>query len=530
MSNSKNQKRFWTAVLLAVFGIAILGHGTASSKASEVDGDRAVGLSLFFQNSQMPAFTLFGSHPRYLSEVDIVASTPPVATDTGVQPLMIQSEFAALDWTGVKMVEENWAPPGDGTYTRQRFYRGAKWMENPSFFQVFAKNSRGRTLGSPLLAIAGTDDKWARSDDGFVRRFVVRQRATGCPSVGDCTGAQFSVEGLAQWRHNLHAEERTVSIPGDATQLVLMWNQDPSHPRVVPVSHASESGSAYGYGFSIGLKAINPPANGSYYVRGEKVTFEFSFLDGEGRNLFPNHQLPSYSQFLAGQVPQGLRYYDGFRLSPTLYYVLKHRESNLLLSLSGPTDQLRTPHTTVDISQFFSSPGGQVPAATVATDGFSSAVEGLPPLPITFGGLSDPALWNTPLSDQATFTIPNDALPGTYVAAIKARRDFGGEALNRGTTVDIQVGTATPSSYVSKTGNCEDCHNKASGFDNVLHGISDRRACFSCHPGLSFEPDNPLDIRVHTVHDRSNRFPADIHNCSTCHLTPPTGPARGLLP
>jgi hypothetical protein len=65
---------------------------------------------------------------------------------------------------------------------------------------------------------------------------------------------------------------------------------------------------------------------------------------------------------------------------------------------------------------------------------------------------------------------------------------------------------------------------------NVLHGISDRRPCQVCHAALAFEPDSPVDIRVHTIHQRSKRFDSNIQNCMQCHLTPPTGPARGLLP
>ena len=52
---------------------------------------------------------------------------------------------------------------------------------------------------------------------------------------------------------------------------------------------------------------------------------------------------------------------------------------------------------------------------------------------------------------------------------------------------------------------------------------------FSCQASLFFEPDAALDIRVHEVHDRSDRFPGNVRNCALCHLTPPDGPARGLL-
>src|SRR5262249_44260081 len=96
-------------------------------------------------------------------------------------------------------------------------------------------------------------------------------------------------------------------------------------------------------------------------------------------------------------------------------------------------------------------------------------------------------------------------------------------------TSTIQVRTATPTTFTAQTGNCNVCHTGPSAFGNILHGGTDRRACYSCHASLDVEPDTALDIRVHEVHDRSDRFPADINNCATCHLTPPDGPARGLL-
>jgi predicted CXXCH cytochrome family protein len=129
-----------------------------------------------------------------------------------------------------------------------------------------------------------------------------------------------------------------------------------------------------------------------------------------------------------------------------------------------------------------------------------------------------------------TFTIPSDAEPGTYLAAIKARRDFAGEALNRGDTVEIQVGQSEPTTFTPKT-TCVSCHSEErTSFATLLHGIDDRRACFGCHASLGIEFDNALDIRVHTIHDRSNRFEGDIQDCALCHITPPDGPQRGVLP
>jgi hypothetical protein len=241
-------------------------------------------------------------------------------------------------------------------------------------------------------------------------------------------------------------------------------------------------------------------------------------------------QLPTYGNFLRGEIVSGLRYYDGFRLNPTLYYALKHRESNLLVTLSGPTDRLKIPTRLIDTATAFT--GNQAAIATVADDGWSGIATTVPPPGSLLGGLIDPSLWDTPVSDTLTLTIPTDAIPGTYVLAVKARRDFGGEALNHADTIDIQVGSPVLTTYTPKTGNCNTCHNGPSDFDKILHGVTDRRACYTCHAAQTVEPDGLLDLRVHEIHDRSERFRSvgeSVRKCDHCHLTPPDGPARGLL-
>jgi len=498
-------------VINGILVTGLFGLGLAASTPEE-----PIGLSLLFQNSSMAPITLVGAAPRYLREIDLVA-TVPTASDQGIQPLIDDSELASLDWTGVEMVEEDWRPAGDGTFIRQRFYRNARWMEQPSLFLVTPTDDAGHPVGPPLRAHA---------DDGFVRRFAARQTAFGCPAEGDCTGAAFVVQGLVQLRGALNAGQRARTIPANATRLSLRWSEQPTADRTVPVAQAAPADFPYGYGFQPALETIDPPANGSHYVPGETVRFQVTFRDGAGRRLHSPGELPTYGQFLRGEVPSGIRYYNGFALFPTLYYALKHREGLMAVALLGPLDKLKTPQTTVGLEQFG---GGQATFASPAADGFTSLFANIPPNPIVFGGNS--ADDDTPVSDIVPITIPADALPGTYVAMLKARREWGGEALNRAVTREIQVGTATSTPFVAKTGGCNTCHTGASSLPNLLHGLADRRACYSCHSSLAFEPDAAIDIRVHTVHDRSDRFAslASIKNCALCHLTPPTGPARGLL-
>jgi hypothetical protein len=514
---------------LALVWLAVTATPQRAASATPQGPAAAVGLSLFFQNGTMAPITLVGAAPRYIQEVDIVATTPPSTTDAGITPLIQNSEFSFLDWSGVTAVEEDWRPSVDGTtFTRQRFYGGAKWMENNSQFLVFPTDDNGQQVGDPLIAFAGSDNTWGPDDDGFVRRFVARQIATGCPAVGDTTGATFTAQGLVQLRDALKADQRARFVPFTATHLALRWTADNQTQRAVAISHADPAAFSFGYGFQVSLAEVSMPANGSYYSPGETVSFRVTYRDGQGNRLHPLGSLPTYGQFLRGEVPSGLRYHD-FSLSPTLYYALKHRESNMERALFGPIDRLRTPRTLVTLDQFVLP---QVAAATVATDGFSAAAQEVPAVSILLGGLFDPTIWDTPVSDTITFTIPNDALPGTYIAAIKARREFGGEARNRATTAEVPVGRAMPTIFTAKTGNCQTCHAGPSDFGNILHGGTDRRSCFGCHGPLFFEPDAALDIRVHEVHDRSDRFRSaggNMRDCNLCHLTPPPGPARGLL-
>lgn len=504
--------------------LSALGTASANPSQAKPSSPDPVGLSLFFRDGAAAPIDLVGDAPRFLQEIDITTSVA-TGTDQGLAPLINSSDLSHLDWRGIRFVEEDFRAPGDGTFTRQRFYRGAKWMARDSTFIAIPKDARGHLAGEPLIFLAGTDKKWSAADDGFIRRYDVRQITLGCTSRTDCSHAtQYIVQALVQSRQQLHVDRRTGKISPKATQLSLVWSEDIRSSRSVALTHSKPSDHAYGYGFEPSVEVLSQPANGRFFLPGDTVAFRIVFKDGAGNRLTQPGFLPTYGEFINGTSAGGIQFLD-LGLSPTLYYALKHREGNMLFALSGPTDKLNNPFNTVDISEFFAP---QVTVARVAEQGWSGVAEVIPPLPEIIGGFQDPSLWSIPNLDVQTLTIPADAQPGTYIAAIKGRRVWGGEALNRGATVTLQVGRQAPSTFVAATGHCNDCHQGRSSLAIVNHGLADRRACFGCHVSLSFEPDNALDVRVHFVHSRSNRFPGDVNDCSTCHLSAPNGPARGF--
>ena len=493
--------------------VALAGTGARAQPAAPV------GLSFLANNGVMKPITFYGNPPRFINEIDLVFTAPAQRRDEGIEPLKRFAGVSDLNWTGTKITDEDWRATGT-TFKRQRFYRNAVWMNTASQFTLSAVDTSGKRIGPEFKLEAGRDDQ-AGSGDMFVRRFVARQIANGCKSHGNCDGAEFSVQALVQLRVNKNPSGSAVLIPADAASLELRWSQNPEAVYRVEIRHASDRGTPSAYGFEVGLN-LPAPANKMYFLPGESMTLRVVFRDGRGKELFPNHQMPTYGQFVRDEVPTGLGYYSN-RIDSTVYYALKHREANILVALAGPLEKLRVPKSILNGERLLDP---EAVTATVSADGFSGVFTGLPNFSISLG---PPAEMDRPVTDLVTLNVPKDAQPGTYVAAVKSRRVFGGEALNRAGVAYFQVGTASVGTFAPSTGHCDSCHQGVTSFANVLHGVMDRRACYGCHMGLSFEPDNALDVRVHSIHSRSRRFGADVQNCAVCHLSRPNGPARGLL-
>lgn len=507
MRSKRDHARF----RLLMFGCLSVSAGILSAQS----GAGNVGLSLFFENGQMAPLIFYGNPSRYLQEIDVTYKSPPSPVDTGIDPLKQAGDFANLDWTGVHMVEEEWRASG-AKFTRVRYYRGAVWMYRRSTFTLTALDHNGAALGIPIIADAGWDDRLnEETDDAWVRRFTARQTATGCPAINDCTGATYIAQAIVSLRDALHPGTRARTLAATAAALELRWSESRVVYRV-PLRHAS-SPAAYSYGLQPTLELVNAPANGVYFLPGDAVRLRIVLKDGGGRRLHPPGSLPTYQEVMSGSDPSGIRYYNP-NLNPQPYYAFKHREANGLVTLAGPTDKMTTSKLTSTDSF-----APQVLTATVATDGFTGLVIGYPPSSVTRNG-GPP---NTPVSDIVTFTLPPDSLPGTYVAALKARREFGGEALNKGALLSIQVGTSRTSGPATKVGECQDCHEGRSSFANILHGLPNITPCAGCHTAATFV--GAFDQRVHTIHDRSNRFDENINECRTCHLQTPGGPAAGIV-
>jgi hypothetical protein len=195
-----------------------------------------------------------------------------------------------------------------------------------------------------------------------------------------------------------------------------------------------------------------------------------------------------------------------------------------MVGLVGPADRIKQSRTILAADAWQKD---QVQTAFAEVDGYTGILQTKPETKVLAGPASG---YDTPVSDVVEFTLPQEAQPGTYILSVKARRVWGGEALNRGASLDIQVGMEGVTNYEPAVGNCSGCHRGNGSLALVNHGFGDLRTCQVCHTQQANVPDSRLDCRMHIVHQRSRRFGGNAADCATCHLTPPSEAGRCFLP
>jgi len=456
----------------------------------------------------------------YIDQIDMRASID-VGSDEGVDGLADEGDFAPLDWDDVELADESFVgqPNADGTWTRRRFYRGADWMDQPSFFVIEQINQNGHLTTYPLVVGTGLEHLRTPFDSFFARRLRAIQWTHDCVTRDSCEGAAaFSEEALVELRYANGPNPNFVMQPS-TTALRVRWTLKPTDPYIIPVEQVSAP--AFDYGFDVDLVALTPPAPDGTYAPGQSVTFQFTLRDGAGNRLHDPGVMPSYADFISGNIESGIQYYRAIQEPYATYYRRKHREKQMLLSVMGPVQNNKPIHDVLDIIENIDFATGIVTAATQSDDGIYPAATRIPSFLVLFRG---PDFWGSPSTDTWTFTLPPDSAPGTYYAVLKGRRTYLGQDIPESEVLEIQVGTPTPTSPALTTGKCNSCHEPGSGgdLDRALHGLDNRAACTSCHAPLSFELEGPVYVRTHFIHSRSNRFDANLKKCKNCHNDKPS--------
>jgi hypothetical protein len=488
---------------------ACIGGGT---------GNRPVGLAIEIDNGVGVPLQVRRGQRFYLAQIDLRSSLT-AGLDEGVAGLGRQGELATLDWSGVgKEAQEFVALPNpDGTFRRRQFFRGARWMEVDSSFDLEQLDAEGRVLGEGVTVNAGRGHARSETDDFFVRRIRAIQWANNCRARTDCSEAtSFEEEALVELRHSLHPD-RTFTIAPRAVALRLRWSLRPGLAYTIPLTQVASP--AFSYGFSIDVATLTPPRPDGTYAPDSDITFRLTLRDGAGKRLHDQGSLPSYNEVVPGPNAAGIQYYRAFFDPTTTYWRRKHRERMLMAEFIGPAQSIQPIRTIIDLDKFLTADDVEV-TGTLARDGVHAEFRTFPTARDLFGGALDPqhAGWAAAVPDTWTHHVPADAPAGTYYLSVKARRAYLGEDIAFTRTIAIQVGTSQVTHPRPTTAPCASCHAGASALGHLLHANDNLATCAGCHVPLGFELEGPIYVRTHFIHSRTRRLGAPGERCASCHI------------
>ncbi|HEY0986458.1 MAG TPA: hypothetical protein VGD80_05365, partial [Kofleriaceae bacterium] len=172
--------------------------------------DTPVGLALDIEDGVALPFRVRKNQRFYINQIDLRAHIER-AVDEGVAGLDRAGDFAALDWRDTALVDQSFvaAANPDGTFTRRRLYRRARWMDDPSLFVIEQLDASGAASALPLVIDEGMGHIRTDADRFFARRMRAIQWTNDCASKSDCSAAtRFLEEALVELRYASDAAPR----------------------------------------------------------------------------------------------------------------------------------------------------------------------------------------------------------------------------------------------------------------------------------------------------------------------------------
>lgn len=463
--------------------------------------------------------------PYTLDQLTLIDSRVNVNTDVTDRDaagrwIRTQSAFKDLDWTGLKVISDDWLPTSfQEDWRREVLYGDAAWMKaKGGAFLLELLDAQGK----PLRSVRYTEAQFYATNP-ITAHTRLSWEVNGAGAAPGADGGVilrnppdspplFHTLAKLEWARNVDpsATLRLEGVEGDAS-LRLTWSQLPGHPFYFPIHVTAraqlpdtcftQDGKRARCDFGLQPRiTLRQPANGTFFQPGEETDFFFRVEDGSGHLLHPPDRLPSYDQFFAGDA-NGLLYFNN---GP----VLASEDRNTILSfkIAGPLQALVPVENPTHPRALF-----QVPAQM---DGHLTVGELVSPM---LAGLPVAGFTRIQTPTRYPVQLPKDAQPGTYVAFLKVNRAFFGERRNVTSAVTFQVGTATPTVYPGAIGGCEKCHQGQASLDRLIHGFptAQVQGCNACHADVQLN----LAFDIHRLHALAPDYTAPRGDCQACHLT-----------
>ena len=452
--------------------------------------------------------------------------------------------YNKLDWSNLSITSDGWAPSlmslGPNSFAHTVYWGNASWMtQKNDTFQVDVLDADGNVRATMTYAHSDflvenpatehTQLKWQASNiqppafpgDNSANAVTAPQAPGFPPQSPPLFSATFKIE-----LETAINPQKQFQLPSNLTgegAIRVTWSQLPGDPFYFPVSfddpsnlpdtcyskadHTTLVKCTFG---DVPVATMSPPKNGKYYMPGESFSVTINAKDANGNYLFAADHLPTWNEYNTGKA-NGLLYYNDVNESTSF------GDFDLIsgLQVAGPKQAMR-PTSELNDKSFWRGPTWQF-ITGVGNTGLQLITGPLEASNALPGGRDapPPTTW--------TYTLPDDAKPGTYVLFVKIHRYFYGERVGKITPIDFQVGTDTVTHFPGRVGNCQICHRATLSLENVRHGLSVDyiEGCKACH-NRDVIPSGRIgatQAMFHLIHVNSAKYPFAKNKCTTCHLT-----------
>lgn len=470
--------------------------------------------------------TLVQNHPYFINDLTFLdeavnAHTDPADMQAVVRWFSNDSMFKGLDWTNTSVLKEDWynidLGAGPGTWAREVSFANANWMNSTDdHFTVEVLDKAGTVRSTTTY---NRTDFLTESSTAGHSRISWRVEGVAPPNFpGDIephpspllggapptfrTVARIDMSGSTNPFNTFKATEL-----GDGA-IRVTWSLMPDAPFYFPVKvidpnaapatcYPADGGTTLvqcGFGLDPQIH-FSEPQNGSFYQPGEPFDLLLSLKDANGNLLHDPQFLPSGADFFGGNS-------NGIIYSPAWETYTFERDATSAFQVAGPIDRL----VPADPSQ--DTPWTTIRREATLIDGAFATEQVVPDV------------FNSPWPTRRPIQLDPNAPAGTYVALLKAHREFNGERTSKLTAAFFQVGQAQPTSYPGRVGNCQICHRGVLSLDNLRHGLSvdHVEACKACHTQVFDDIGGQVKVEIHQIHFRSLKYPQPKNDCTICHL------------
>jgi hypothetical protein len=495
-----------------------------------------------------PPMRLLAGTTYFLSQLTIMdfvdgAHTDPNNTGAVSDWMKTQTRFAKLDWTGLEIVRDEFAPSNETlspyAYDHVVEWGNANWqLATNDTWTLEVLDADQRVVASMVYDRSDflaenpfgghTQLRWINGNigrpqfPGDVAVHALPPAPPGYPPPFPTVYRSFVRYEQEYSTHPTKSFKLDPGLAGDGA-IRMTWSQLPSAPFYFPVTFAhpqdvpatcfagGDVSQPVSCGYGLQPEAhFSPPKNGTYYQPGETLFVRLAAKDGAGNYLHPVDHFPSWNDYMA-DASNGLLYFNLFHL-----YVMQERDIITGWQLSGPKQAMRPPYE-LNTNEIYMAPTEQYVVSPEGNDGI---------IPISRGAIV--ALNAAPGARAALpptayiVNLPKDIRPGTYTLYWKVNREFMGERFTKMLPFDIQVGTATATQYPGRIGNCQICHRGAISLEDIWHGmpVDYVEGCIPCHQRNVFSGGRDVFQKIiHDIHMSSKRYSLPKNDCTVCHLT-----------